>query len=62
FGCGGERDGAKRPVMGELAARLADRVVITDDNPRGESPTAITDAILAGMSTTEGVELIHDRA
>ena len=62
FGCGGERDAAKRPVMGELAARLADRVVVTDDNPRGESPAAITDAILAGMPATDGVELIHDRA
>lgn len=62
FGCGGERDAAKRPVMGELAARLADRVVVTDDNPRGESPTIITDAILAGMPQTGGVELIHDRA
>lgn len=61
FGCGGERDAAKRPVMGELARRLADRVVVTDDNPRGESPDAITDAILAGMPATDGVELIHDR-
>ena len=62
FGCGGERDAAKRPVMGELAQRLADRVVVTDDNPRGEAPAAIAAAILAGMPQSDGVELIHDRA
>jgi UDP-N-acetylmuramoyl-L-alanyl-D-glutamate--2,6-diaminopimelate ligase len=62
FGCGGERDAAKRPVMGELAARLADRVVVTDDNPRGEKPADIIAAIVAGMPQSDGVELIHDRA
>ncbi len=62
FGCGGERDAAKRPVMGELAVRLADRVVVTDDNPRGEEPAVIIAAILAGMPHSDGVELIHDRA
>ncbi|GAB4359989.1 MAG: UDP-N-acetylmuramoyl-L-alanyl-D-glutamate--2,6-diaminopimelate ligase [Immundisolibacter sp.] len=62
FGCGGERDAAKRPVMGALAKRLAERVVVTDDNPRGESAAAIANAILAGMPATDGVELIHDRA
>ncbi len=62
FGCGGERDAAKRPVMGQLAARLADRVVVTDDNPRGEQAAAIAAAILAGMPHSDGVELIHDRA
>ena len=62
FGCGGERDAAKRPVMGELAARLANRVVVTDDNPRGEQPAAIAAAILAGLPQSDGVELIHDRA
>jgi len=62
FGCGGERDVAKRPVMGELAARLADRVVVTDDNPRGEEPAAIAAAILAGIAHGDNVELIHDRA
>jgi UDP-N-acetylmuramoyl-L-alanyl-D-glutamate--2,6-diaminopimelate ligase len=48
LGCGGDRDTAKRPVMGEIAARLADTVVVTDDNPRSEDPRAIRAAILAG--------------
>ncbi len=48
LGCGGQRDTAKRPVMGEAAARRADLLVVTDDNPRGEEPAAIRAAVLAG--------------
>jgi UDP-N-acetylmuramoyl-L-alanyl-D-glutamate--2,6-diaminopimelate ligase len=62
FGCGGDRDGAKRPVMGAIAERLADRVVITDDNPRTESGDAIVAAILAGLTRPEHARVERDRA
>lgn len=49
FGCGGDRDRGKRPLMGEIAAKHADRVIVTDDNPRGEDPAAIRQEVLAGV-------------
>ncbi len=49
FGCGGDRDAGKRPEMGRLASTLADRVIVTSDNPRSEDPGAIASAIVHGI-------------
>ena len=49
FGCGGDRDPGKRPEMGHIAARFADRVVVTSDNPRSEDPAAIANAVARGV-------------
>ena len=61
FGCGGNRDASKRPLMGAIAAAGADEVVVTSDNPRDEVPSAILAQILAGVATPEPVAVIEDR-
>lgn len=60
FGCGGERDEGKREAMGAIASRLADRVIITSDNPRGEDPASIARAVMSGVPGG-GAELELDR-
>jgi UDP-N-acetylmuramoyl-L-alanyl-D-glutamate--2,6-diaminopimelate ligase len=61
FGCGGDRDRGKRPMMGTIAAKLADVCIVTSDNPRGENPHDIIAAIISGM-TEWNYRIIEDRA
>ncbi len=61
FGCGGDRDSSKRAPMGEVASRLADVVVITSDNPRGEPPLSIIDQVRSGVVPGADVQISEDR-
>ena len=64
FGCGGERDRSKRPLMGEAAGRYSDLVILTDDNPRGEDPQQIADEVILGLqrcSPAEGYRVVLNR-
>jgi UDP-N-acetylmuramoyl-L-alanyl-D-glutamate--2,6-diaminopimelate ligase len=61
FGCGGDRDKTKRPVMGEIAARLSDVVIVTSDNPRTEEPSAIIEQIIQGIPLATNTLNIVDR-
>jgi UDP-N-acetylmuramoyl-L-alanyl-D-glutamate--2,6-diaminopimelate ligase len=60
FGCGGDRDPGKRPMMGAVADELADQIIVTDDNPRSENPAEIVRAIIAGISAHRP-RIVHDR-
>lgn len=61
FGCGGDRDRGKRPLMGKLAEQYADYIVVTDDNPRHEEPRQIVAEILQGLDNPAGAVVEHDR-
>lgn len=61
FGCGGNRDTGKRPMMAQIAERYSDQIIITDDNPRHENPEKITDEIVAGLVCPWAVEVEHNR-
>ena len=61
FGCGGERDAGKRPMMARAAEALADRIVLTSDNPRGEEPAAIFRDMLSGLDRPAAAQVVEDR-
>jgi len=62
FGCGGDRDHGKRPLMGKIAAELADNSLITDDNPRSENPASIRAAVMEGCAGKKSCKEVADRA
>jgi UDP-N-acetylmuramoyl-L-alanyl-D-glutamate--2,6-diaminopimelate ligase len=62
FGCGGDRDKGKRPIMGRIAAEQSDLPIVTSDNPRTEDPEVIIDDIVAGMGTTPRRRIADRRA
>lgn len=62
FGCGGDRDFGKRPLMGGCVEQFADRIIVTDDNPRTEDPQQIVQHILAGIKRPDRVKVLRDRA
>jgi UDP-N-acetylmuramyl-tripeptide synthetase len=61
FGCGGNRDASKRPLMGAIAEQGADRVIVTSDNPRDEAPEAIVAQIVAGLAQRDRASVVIDR-
>ena len=61
FGCGGDRDSSKRPLMAKVAEKYADRIIVTTDNPRHEGPQDIIDEMMTGFSSVENVEVVLDR-
>jgi UDP-N-acetylmuramoyl-L-alanyl-D-glutamate--2,6-diaminopimelate ligase len=61
FGCGGDRDSSKRPLMAAVAERLADEVIVSDDNPRNENAQVIIADILQGFHSVDDVQVIADR-
>jgi UDP-N-acetylmuramoyl-L-alanyl-D-glutamate--2,6-diaminopimelate ligase len=61
FGCGGDRDKGKRPMMAETAEQFADKIIISDDNPRSEDPAEIVKDMLVGLKNPQAAYVEHDR-
>lgn len=61
FGCGGDRDKEKRPIMGAIAAKYSDQVIVTSDNPRGEDPSQIAEEVIAGVDDASSTSIAIDR-